>query len=77
MILNLLEPKVPSEDEFLYENVYIGTKPYAAKEADQLAFNHGDLIYILQKVNANWWIGCMDKKVGLVPSNLLIAGFAH
>jgi len=71
------KPDVPAEDDFSYENVYIGTKPYVAKEEDELAFNRGDLIYILQKVNSNWWIGCMDKKVGLVPSDLLIAGFAH
>lgn len=67
----------PSEADFSYEHVYIGTANCQANEADELAFNRGDVIYILSKVDPHWWIGYLGEKVGLVPSELMIAGFAH
>lgn len=77
-IISLItEPDGPLESDFSYENVYIGTDAYSSGESDELTFDRGDLVYVLQKVNTNWWIGCLDMKVGFVPSNLLIAGFAH
>ncbi|XP_065066214.1 uncharacterized protein LOC135692106 isoform X2 [Rhopilema esculentum] len=71
------EEEGPSEDAFSYDNVYIGTDNHTAAESDELEFKCGDLIYVLEKINPNWWIGCKEDKVGLVPSYLLMAGFAH
>ena len=72
-----LDPDEPAEDDFSYDNVYIGTEDRSANESDELGFKRGDIIYILQKIDPNWWIGCLQNKVGLVPSNLLTEGFAH
>ena len=77
LLFNSLEPDEPAEDDFSYDNVYIGTQDRPANESDELGFKRGDIIYILQKIDPNWWIGCLQNKVGLVPSNLLTEGFAH
>ena len=47
-------------------------------EAEQeLAFNRGDIMYILEKVNVDWWLAFLDGKIGLVPSNHLTTAFAY
>eukprot|EP00794_Sanderia_malayensis_P008820 gene8820-9765_t len=67
----------PAESDFSYDNVYIGTVNFQSTEADELTFERGDLIYILEKINPHWWVGCLNDKTGLVKSNVLIPGFAH
>ncbi|KAG8185566.1 hypothetical protein JTE90_017569 [Oedothorax gibbosus] len=43
---------------------------YVAQQADELSFEEGDNLYILDiKSNANWWKASCQGKVGLIPSN--------
>ncbi|KAJ3087091.1 Osteoclast-stimulating factor 1 [Quaeritorhiza haematococci] len=42
---------------------------YTAQNSDELSFREGDVIYVLEKNDANWWkCRCGDSE-GLVPSN--------
>ncbi|GFU21437.1 osteoclast-stimulating factor 1 [Nephila pilipes] len=43
---------------------------YVAQQADELSFEEGDNLYILDvKSDANWWKASCHGKVGLIPSN--------
>ncbi|XP_015916414.1 osteoclast-stimulating factor 1 [Parasteatoda tepidariorum] len=43
---------------------------YTAQQADELSFEEGDNLYILDvKSDANWWKASCKGKVGLIPSN--------
>merc|ERR1711874_668820 len=42
---------------------------YSAEEEDELSFQAGDMIYVLDSSDADWWRA--RGKEGLVPSNLL------
>ncbi|KAJ3205050.1 Osteoclast-stimulating factor 1 [Entophlyctis luteolus] len=42
---------------------------YSAQNADELSFEEGDVLYVLQKDDAGWWkCRCGDSE-GLVPAN--------
>lgn len=44
--------------------------PYNATRSDELTFDEGDLLYIIDKSNANgWWKARVGDKTGLIPSN--------
>ncbi|KAI4873503.1 hypothetical protein NFI96_032590 [Prochilodus magdalenae] len=60
----------PSSD---YANYYQGLWDCEADGPDELAFNRGDLIYIISKeYNIHgWWVGEMDGTIGIVPKDFL------
>lgn len=56
-----------------YANYYQGLWDCAADEPDELAFQRGDLIYIISKeYNIHgWWVGELNGTVGIVPKDFL------
>merc|ERR1712038_466830 len=44
---------------------------YSAEEEDELSFQAGDMIYVLDSSDVDWWRARVKGKEGLVPSNLL------
>jgi len=44
---------------------------YKASQPDELSFNEGDKVEILEKVDSNWWKGKIGFKQGLVPASYL------
>ena len=57
--------------EFSADSVYMGMYDCKGDDPQDLSFNQGDIMYILEKIDFNWWIGFFNGKVGLVPSNFL------
>jgi len=47
------------------------TFPYKATAEDELSFNEGDLLYILESSDNSWWRARCKGKEGLVPSNFM------
>lgn len=44
--------------------------PYAAQRGDELSFEEGDLLYILDKSDTTgWWKARVGNKTGVIPSN--------
>ncbi|XP_034049427.1 src kinase-associated phosphoprotein 1 [Thalassophryne amazonica] len=56
-----------------YANYYQGLWDCDADEPDELAFQRGDLIYIVSKeYNIHgWWVGELNGTVGIVPKDFL------
>ncbi|XP_042364616.1 src kinase-associated phosphoprotein 1 isoform X2 [Plectropomus leopardus] len=56
-----------------YANYYQGLWDCQADEPDELAFQRGDLIYIINKeYNIHgWWVGELNGAVGIVPKDFL------
>jgi len=44
---------------------------YSAEEADELSFAVGDILYILDQSEDDWWKARCKGKEGLIPSNLV------
>ncbi|KAI9344405.1 osteoclast-stimulating factor [Obelidium mucronatum] len=42
---------------------------YVAQNSDELSFEEGDVLYVLQKDDAGWWKCRSGDKEGLVPAN--------
>ncbi|XP_031559692.1 osteoclast-stimulating factor 1-like [Actinia tenebrosa] len=42
---------------------------YTASQPDELSFEEGDILYILDKGDGQWWKAKVGKKTGLIPSN--------
>ncbi|ORY48730.1 ankyrin [Rhizoclosmatium globosum] len=42
---------------------------YTAQNPDELSFEEGDILYVLQKDDAGWWKCRSGDKEGLVPAN--------
>ncbi|XP_071965038.1 osteoclast-stimulating factor 1-like [Antedon mediterranea] len=42
---------------------------YEAQFNDELSFDEGDILYILDMSNDSWWKARSGKKTGLIPSN--------
>jgi len=42
---------------------------FTAQDHDELSFNAGDWITVLDKSNKNWWKGQVHNAVGIFPSN--------
>jgi ankyrin repeat protein len=45
--------------------------PYAAQNVDELSFEEGDTLYIIEKQDDGWWRAKCGKKEGLIPSNYI------
>ncbi|XP_056325632.1 src kinase-associated phosphoprotein 1 [Danio aesculapii] len=56
-----------------YANYYQGLWDCEAEGPDELAFQRGDLIYILSKEYNiyGWWVGELDGAIGIVPKEFL------
>uniref|UniRef100_A0A8B9GG92 Intersectin-1 n=1 Tax=Amazona collaria TaxID=241587 RepID=A0A8B9GG92_9PSIT len=61
----------PGTNLFLYLTVcqVIGMYDYTAQNDDELAFNKGQIINVLNKEDPDWWKGEVNGQVGLFPSN--------
>ncbi|XP_046354990.1 growth factor receptor-bound protein 2-like [Haliotis rufescens] len=44
---------------------------FAPSDAEELSFQKGDVLNILEKVDDNWWRGELNGNEGLVPANYL------
>lgn len=42
---------------------------YDARESDELSFDEGDTLYILDMSNSDWWKAKCGSNVGLIPTN--------
>lgn len=45
--------------------------PYQAQNVDELSFDEGDTLYILEKNEDGWWLAKCGRKEGLIPSNYI------
>jgi ankyrin repeat protein len=45
--------------------------PYTAQNSDELSFEEGDTLYIIEKQEDGWWRARCGKKEGLIPSNYI------
>ena len=41
--------------------------PFVASKEDELGFNEGDVIHVLEKADGGWWNGECNGKVGWFP----------
>ena len=64
-------------DPFSIDNIYMGLYDCEKEGEQDLAFNRGDVMYILEKVHADWWLVYLEGNVGLVPSNHLTTAFVN
>ncbi|XP_028671067.1 GRB2-related adapter protein 2a [Erpetoichthys calabaricus] len=44
---------------------------FSAEEVDELGFQHGDIIEVLDRSDPSWWKGRLRGQVGLFPSNYI------
>ncbi|KAG2464315.1 GRB2B protein, partial [Polypterus senegalus] len=44
---------------------------FSAEEVDELGFQHGDVIEVLDRSDPSWWKGRLRGQVGLFPSNYI------
>lgn len=42
---------------------------YDAQQPDELSFDEGDTLYIIDQADANWWKGRCANRTGLIPYN--------
>jgi ankyrin repeat protein len=42
---------------------------YDAQQSDELSFDEGDVLYILDMTDPNWWKAKCEDRTGLIPSN--------
>uniref|UniRef100_A0A7M5X3S8 Uncharacterized protein n=1 Tax=Clytia hemisphaerica TaxID=252671 RepID=A0A7M5X3S8_9CNID len=71
-----LAPPTPT-DQYSIDNIYMGIYDCESEGDQDLAFNRGDVMYILEKVHVDWWLAYLEGKVGLVPSNHLTTAFVN
>lgn len=43
--------------------------PYSALNSDELTFEHGDVISVVNKDDPDWWTGEMNGTTGVFPAN--------
>ena len=42
---------------------------YQKQNADELDFNKGNVINVINKIDVDWWMGELNGTTGLFPSN--------
>ena len=42
---------------------------FGGRSADELSFKAGDIIQLIEKVDAAWWKGKLGRKEGVFPAN--------
>ena len=60
---------------FSINNIYMGLYDCQGEDEQDLDFNRGDVMYILEKLHVDWWLACLKGKVGLIPSNHVTTAF--
>ncbi|XP_005099791.1 src kinase-associated phosphoprotein 2-A [Aplysia californica] len=67
-LLSMTHP--PAED---FENMYLGVWACKATSANELSFERGDMVHIINREldRDDWWIGELDGKIGLVPKTFM------
>lgn len=45
---------------------------FTAEETDELGFNAGDVIEVLEQTDNSWWKGRLRGRCGLIPANYTI-----
>ncbi|XP_062330806.1 src kinase-associated phosphoprotein 1 isoform X1 [Osmerus eperlanus] len=72
-----VEDEKKSEYSSDYANYYQGLWDCEADQSDELAFERGDLVYIISKeYNIHgWWVGEMNGSVGIVPKDFLLPAY--
>lgn len=60
-----------------FANYYQGLWDCEADQPDELAFQRGDLIYIISKEYNiyGWWVGEMNGTIGIVPKDFLLPAY--
>ena len=64
----------PSED---FENMYYGIWASKSSSDNELSFERGDLIHIINREldSDNWWIGELKGNIGLVPKTFMLPAY--
>lgn len=57
--------------------VYRAVYAYTAQQPDELSFEEGDNIYILEQSETGWWKAKVGNKTGLIPYNYVEQGGAE
>jgi len=52
--------------------VFTANWAYSAQADDELNFEEGDIVYVSDQSQGDWWKGTCNGKTGMVPSNYLI-----
>jgi len=39
------------------------------RQEDELSFNEGDVLYLVDQSNPDWWKARCGRRLGLIPSN--------
>jgi len=65
----------PDVSTFTMDNIYMGLHDCTGTESDELSFQSGDVLYILERLSTNWWLGYLNGKCGYVPANYLTEAF--
>ncbi|KAL0278243.1 UNVERIFIED_CONTAM: hypothetical protein PYX00_000114 [Menopon gallinae] len=66
---NTLPPKPIPKPKPGSVKVVRATYKYTAKYADELSFEEGDILYVFDQSNPEWWKARCKNKSGLIPSN--------
>ncbi|KAJ3129049.1 Osteoclast-stimulating factor 1 [Nowakowskiella sp. JEL0407] len=62
-------PPRPSRKDVKEISVVQALYSYAPQNQDELEFDEGDILYVVNKNDPNWWMCRKGEKQGLVPSN--------
>ncbi|EGT37998.1 hypothetical protein CAEBREN_31713 [Caenorhabditis brenneri] len=62
-------PKPPPPAKPKLNPVVIAVYPYEAQDVDELSFEAGDEIELMNKDASGWWQGKINNRVGLFPGN--------
>lgn len=62
--VTLFFQKIYTKDE-----VVLALFPFTAQDDDEVSFNAGDWITVLDKTNEDWWKGQVHGSVGIFPRN--------
>ncbi|OAF67180.1 hypothetical protein A3Q56_05087 [Intoshia linei] len=44
---------------------------FIPENTNELKFNEGDIITIIEKIDNNWYMGALDGKEGIFPKNFV------
>lgn len=45
------------------------THDFSGDNDDELSFKKGNVIVVMKKIDAGWWVGSLDGKMGMFPAN--------
>lgn len=62
-------PAPPPPKRIGQVQAYEAVSSYKAQKGSELSFDEGDLLFILDQSDPNWWMARLDDKKGYIPSN--------